>query len=467
MLFNTFIFSGLFLPLTLLIFWTTPSPQAKRIILLVSSLLFYGYWFPWYLLLLVGFVSVAWYCAIQAERTHASWPVWLAGIFLLGGLGYYKYAGFLGQIAVDLGLAPQGFRVQQLALPLGISFIVFQAMGYVVDVYRREFPAEKKLTVVLLFKAFFPQLIAGPICRAHELMPQLKGTFTFRLDQFTSGLAIFALGLLLKEFFADGLAPLVDQLYGSKDHYSFYDAWAASIGFGGQIYADFWGYSTMAVGLARMFAIDIPVNFNLPYLSTSLREFWRRWHITLSQWLRDYLYKPLGGSRHGLKRTLLALMITMLLGGLWHGANYTFIVWGAIHGGALALEHIFGKRQLKISHRANLFMPIIFGWTYTFLIVFVAWVFFRATDVSQALQIVSAMFSPASLTFNTLPPEIKQIAFLISVLVVVQIPIEKLLDQLRRERFSPSIAIAIAFWSLVGAVVLGAPVSVPFIYFQF
>ena len=466
MLFNTFSFFGLFLPLTLFVFWASSSPRAKRAVLLMSSLLFYGYWLPLYLLLLVGFVAVAWYCAILAEKTYSSWPVWLAGVFLLGGLGYYKYAGFLGQIAVDLGLVNHGFRVQKLALPLGISFIVFQAMGYVIDVYRREFPAEKKLVVVLLFKAFFPQLIAGPICRAHELMPQLKGNFIFRLDQFSSGLAIFALGLLLKEFFADGLAPLVDQLYASKDHYLFHDAWAASIGFGGQVYADFWGYSTMAVGLARMFAIDIPVNFNLPYLSTSLREFWRRWHITLSQWLRDYLYKPLGGSRHGMKRTMLALMLTMLLGGLWHGANYTFIIWGAIHGVALVIEHTFDNRQLKTSHR-SLSIPALFGWVYTFLVVFVAWVFFRATDVSQALQIVSAMFLPTSFVFHTLSPEIKQIAFLISVLVVVQMPIEWLLGHLRRERFSPSIATAIAFWSLVGALVLGAPVAVPFIYFQF
>lgn len=466
MLFNTFIFSGLFLPITLLLFWGMPSSKAKRAILLLSSLFYYAYWLPSYLLLLIGFVSIAWYCAIQAERTRASWPVWLAGTFLLGGLGYYKYSGFLGQILVDTGIVPQGFRVQQLALPLGISFIVFQAMGYVVDVYRREFQAEKELTVVLLFKAFFPQLIAGPICRAHELMPQLKGKFTFKLEQFTSGLAIFTIGLLLKEFFADGLAPLVDQLYVSQDYYLFYNAWAASIGFGGQIYADFWGYSTMAVGLARMFAIDIPVNFNLPYLSTSLREFWRRWHITLSQWLRDYLYKPLGGSRHGVKRTMMALMLTMLLGGLWHGANYTFIIWGAIHGVALVFEHTFFSRQVKLNYR-GLYIRKLFGWIYTFLVVFVAWVFFRASDVSQALKIVSAMFSPTTLEFHSLSIEIKQMAFLVSMLMIVQIPFEWLLGQLRRERLSPSIAVTIAIWSLIGALVIGAPVAVPFIYFQF
>lgn len=466
MLFNTFVFAGLFLPLTLLAFWGVPSPRAKRAVLLVSSLFFYGYWLPSYLLMLVGFVAIAWYCAIQAEKTSSAWPVWLAGAILLGGLGYFKYAGFLGNVAIDLGLVNEGFRVEQIALPLGISFIVFQALGYVVDVYRREFSAEKKFTVVLLFKGFFPQLIAGPICRAHELMPQIKGNFQFRLNQFTSGLAIFALGLFLKEFFADGLAPLVDQLYLSEDSYSFQHAWTASIGFGGQVFADFWGYSTMAVGLARMFAIDIPVNFNLPYLSTSLREFWRRWHITLSQWLRDYLYKTLGGSRHGMARTVLALMATMLLGGIWHGANYTFIVWGAIHGIALVLEHLLGNRQIKTKHH-GLSIRTAFGWIYTFLVVFVAWVFFRASDVSQALNIVKAMLVPTSLGFHMISPEIKQIGFLILLLVLMQVPIERLLAHLRRENFAPHVAVAIAFFALISAVVLGAPVAVPFIYFQF
>ncbi len=466
MLFNTFVFAGLFLPLTLLLFWGAPSPRAKRVVLLVSSLLFYSYWLPSYLLLLVGFVAIAWYCAIQADKTRSAWPVWVASVLLLGSLAYYKYAGFLAHVAVDVGLADSGFRVHQLALPLGISFIVFQALGYVVDVYRREFLAEKRFSVVLLFKGFFPQLIAGPICRAHELMPQLKGNFQFRLDQFTSGLAIFALGLFLKEFFADGLAPLVDQLYARQDAYSFQHAWAASIGFGGQIYADFWGYSTMAVGLARMFAIDIPVNFNLPYLSTSLREFWRRWHITLSQWLRDYLYKPLGGSRHGKTRTFFALMATMLLGGIWHGANYTFIIWGAIHGAAQVLEHLLGRKQVKTSHK-RLSITVLFGWTYTSLVVFVAWVFFRAVDMHQATQIVSAMFQPTVFSLQSIPVEIKQIAFMVATLALLQMPIEWLLARLRRERLAPHIAVGIAFWAIIAAVILGAPIAVPFIYFQF
>jgi D-alanyl-lipoteichoic acid acyltransferase DltB (MBOAT superfamily) len=444
-----------------------PTPAAKRLVLIVASLVFYSYWLPEYLLLLMGFVIVAWWCAIQVEKTQSGWPLWVAGICLFGGLGYYKYSSFIGRVAVDLGVVPQDFTVQQLALPLGISFIVFQAMGYVIDVYRREYHAEKKLSVVLLFKGFFPQLIAGPICRAHELIPQLKGVFVFRLEQFTSGLAIFSLGLLLKEFFADGLAPIVDHLYEADVHHSFQSAWAASVGFGGQIYADFWGYSTMAIGLAKMFAIDIPVNFRLPYIATSLREFWRRWHITLSQWLRDYLYKPLGGSRHGPYRTLLALMATMLIGGLWHGANYTFIVWGAIHGFALVIEHLISNKQLKLNKQQRFSVAGTIGWIYSMLLVFVAWVFFRAGDLDQAWNIVVAMFAPELPDQASLIPQIQQIMFIFSVLMILQFPVEWVLGKLRREVLPPYIAVAIAIWAVIGAVVLGAPVTVPFIYFQF
>ena len=466
MLFNTFVFAGLFLPLTLLAFWLVPGDRGKRVVLLASSLFFYGYWYWPYLALLVGLVAIAWACALWVEQRRGSAaPVWLAAVSLLGVLGFFKYAGFLATVASDLGFVSlQSRRVSALALPIGISFIVFQALGYVVDVYRGEFRAERRFSVVLLFKAFFPQLIAGPICRAHELMPQLKQRFRFDAVQFFGGLAIFAIGFLLKEVFADGLAPLVDKLYVAGTQPGLVQAWAAAIGFGGQIYADFWGYSTMAVGLARMFGIDIPVNFRLPYLATSLREFWRRWHITLSQWLRDYLYKPLGGSRHGAGRTVFALMATMLLGGLWHGANYTFIVWGALHGVVQVMEHLLRPKAAPSSRwlaRARSF----FGWLYVFIVVMVAWVFFRAQDVHQAVTIAQAMFQ-GPLQW-TLTAEVRQIFALSLALLVLQVPIERLLESLRRARVTPARAVVASFGSVVAGVVLGAPAAVPFIYFQF
>lgn len=464
MLFNTFVFAGLFLPLTLLAFWLVPGDVGKRAVLLASSLFFYGYWYWPYLALLVGLVGIAWACALWSGTTRSAAPVWVAAVLLLGVLAVFKYAGFLATVGTDLGLLSlESRRVHALALPIGISFIVFQALGYVVDVYRREFAAERRFSVVLLFKAFFPQLIAGPICRAHELMPQLKQHFRFDLVQFFSGLAIFAIGFLLKEVFADGLAPLVDQLYGPGAP-GMVEAWAAAIGFGGQIYADFWGYSTMAVGLARMFGVEIPVNFRLPYLATSLREFWRRWHITLSQWLRDYLYKPLGGSRHGQARTVFALMATMLLGGLWHGANYTFIIWGALHGVVQVLEHLLRPKGAPAEgwlRRARSFL----GWLYVFLVVMVAWVFFRAANLGQAVTIVEAMFRGA--VHWSPGPEVRQIFALSLALLVVQVPIERLLEALRQARVTPARAAIATFWGILGGVVLGAPAAVPFIYFQF
>lgn len=462
MLFNSFVFIGAFLPLTLIAFWFAKQDGLRRGILLASSLFFYGYWYWPYLALLVGLVGVAWLAGLWAERTTSPLPVWCASISLLGILGYFKYAGFLAELVVDLGLADSDSkRVVQLALPIGISFIVFQALGYVVDVYRREFSAERRFSVMLLFKAFFPQLIAGPICRAHELIPQLKGRFVFSADRFFSGLAIFAVGLLLKEFFADGLAPMVDKLFAAdRMSWTGIEAWTAALGFGAQIYADFWAYSTMAVGLARMFGVSIPVNFLLPYFSTSLREFWRRWHITLSQWLRDYLYKPLGGSRNGHFRTVFALMATMLLGGLWHGANYTFIAWGGLHGLVLVIEHMMRKSSPWKEGRLERFL----GWAYVFVIVMVSWVFFRAQDISQATSIVQSMFHGKIGAFST---EVVPILALSGGLFVMQWPIERLLEQLRAERIGSSMALGVAFWGCVGAVVLGAPAAVPFIYFQF
>ena len=466
MLFNSFVFIGLFLPLTLLAFWFAPGDRVKRGVLLASSLFFYGYFYWPYLGLLIGLVGIAWACALAAERTRRTAPVWIAAVLLLGVLAYFKYAVFFAQVAHDMYLlGGESRRMHALALPIGISFIVFQALGYVVDVHRGEFPAERRFSVVLLFKAFFPQLIAGPICRAHELMPQLRQHFKFDLVQFFSGLGIFTVGLLLKEVFADGLAPLVDTLYTPESSaLSMAGAWAAAIGFGAQIYADFWGYSTMAVGLARMFGVDIPVNFRLPYLSTSLREFWRRWHITLSQWLRDYLYKPLGGSRHGPGRTVFALMATMLLGGLWHGANYTFLVWGAIHGVVQTLEHLLVKRGAPSSGGVRVVREVI-GWLYVFLVVFVAWVFFRASGIGQALTIIKAMF--LFTTAGEVSSTVRQIFALSAMLFLVQIPLERFLEGLRQSRINLPFALAASFWSVIAAVVLGAPAAVPFIYFQF
>ena len=469
MLFNSFVFAGIFLPICLLFFWSSPTDGLKRNVLLAFSLIFYGYWYPPYLVLLVGLVGIAWACALAAERSRSTAPVWIAAVLLLGALAFFKYAGFLSQVALDLGADSSYARIlPQVALPLDISFIVFQALGYVIDVHRKEFHAERSFSVMLLFKAFFPQLIAGPICRAHELIPQLKGHFAFSLSNLLSGLGIFAVGLFLKLVFADSLAPLVDKLFLPDATHTAIEAWAAAIGFGVQIFADFWGYSTMAVGLALMFGVDIPINFRLPYLSTSIREFWRRWHITLSQWLRDYLYKSLGGSRHGQVRTIIALFSTMLLGGLWHGANYTFIVWGAIHGSVLAIEHITRRSPVK-GEAGRSWSPLgllssAFGFSYTLVVVLVAWIYFRAADLGQANEIVKAMFAGDA---GSLTPAVLQILAFATALVLVQAPAYRYIEMLRERTVPTHVALASAFVLTLLGVVLGAPEAVQFIYFEF
>lgn len=465
MLFNSFVFAGIFLPLCLLLFWLAPGDRAKRTILLIGSLVFYGYWHPPYLILLIGLVAIAWGCALWAERTESRWPVVTACVLLLGTLAYYKYAGFLLQVAGDLGLA-NGNTALKIALPLGISFIVFQALGYVIDVHRKEFRAERSFAVTLLFKAFFPQLIAGPICRASELIPQLKSTFRFSLANLLNGIGIFAVGLFLKMVFADNLASQVDVLFAPDRELSRLESIGATLGFGAQIFADFWGYSTMAVGLALMFGVTIPVNFRLPYIATSLRDFWRRWHITLSQWLRDYLYKSLGGSWHGQVRTIFALLATMLLGGLWHGANYTFIVWGAIHGLALVAEHLLGRKPSSNPDRSGVvsLLTAATGWLYTFSVVMLAWIFFRATSLEHAMSVIHSILTAP---MGDMTPALWRIAVFGGILALVQAPLYMLLERMRSGTFAMHLVSPLATVFCLSAIVLGAAEAVKFIYFEF
>jgi alginate O-acetyltransferase complex protein AlgI len=466
MLFNSFVFCGVFLPIILLLIHVVKAQESRRWILLGASLFFYGYWYWPYLGLLFGLVGIAWLCAIWASKTESRWPVVVASVLLLTTLSYFKYLGFFIQVASDLHVGDFSGRVSQLALPLGISFIVFQALGYVIDVHRREVPAQTSFRTVLLFKAFFPQLIAGPICRASELIPQIQKHITITAQQLWHGGTIFFVGLALKLIFADGIARQIDKLFLKTKDFDRVEAISSGLGFGTQILADFWGYSTMAVGLALMFGIRIPVNFKLPYLATSLREFWRRWHITLSQWLRDYLYKPLGGSRHGLLRTVLALMITMILGGLWHGANYTFLIWGALHALGLAIEHLFSNSNKASLGQEQISKAIlIFRWAITMSIVFVAWIFFRANNVEQAVEIIR------SIAFGAWPHKLStsciQILFWALLFMSIMVPVERLLRNLIAEKTNSHWCLIISALSLFLAVVFGADEAIPFIYFQF
>ena len=390
MLFNSAIFIAIFLPITLLGFFILANQGltfASITWLLLTSLFFYGYWKPAYLILLLVSVLTN-YCfgsAISNSKQGSKQAklLLLCGITInLALIGYYKYAGFLLKSVnsifnIDL-------PIPQIILPLAISFYTFTQIAYLVDTYRQE--AEKyDFLKYGLFVTFFPQLIAGPILRHNELIPELNkiSTFKFSHKNMAMGLTLFILGLSKKMLIADTLSPWVAEVFNNANQVSFIEVWVGALCYTFQLYFDFSGYSDMAVGLGWMFNIHLPINFNSPYKSQSISDFWRRWHITLSNFLRDYLYIPLGGNRKGKIRRHINLVITMLLGGLWHGAGWTFVVWGGLHGIYLVINHQWRQLNLK-------FHPIL-SWLITFLAVIFSWVLFRATNFEDAVALLRTM----------------------------------------------------------------------------
>ncbi len=384
----------LFFAIYFLVHLTVP-PRWRLSLIIVGSTIFYGYWNPYYIwiphfLMLLAYFGALWTDAAtddQARRRRMAFTV----IVLLSPLAFVKYSNFL----YDDVLGPVfGFsgRISDLALPLGISFVSFTMVAYVIDVYRRRFKAERRLSMLAGLALFFPHLIAGPILRPHELLPQLARpqamTRALRL-RIIFGLAIFSIGLLKKLVFADPMAEVVDAVYSAPDKHSAADYLLAIYGFALQIYCDFSGYTDMAIGVALAIGVRLPTNFLHPYTSASLVEFWRRWHITLSTWLRDYLYIPLGGSRLGYRRQLVNIMVTMGLGGLWHGANWTFVFWGLLHGAGIAITHSF--RHFGWDR----FLGYVPRWVFvliTFHFVVLAWIPFRAPDMATAWTVLSGPF---------------------------------------------------------------------------
>jgi D-alanyl-lipoteichoic acid acyltransferase DltB (MBOAT superfamily) len=387
MLFNSYPFLFVFLPVTLVAFYLVASHWAGIgvWVLAIASLGFYGYWDWHYLPLLVGSATFNWIMARLLERsprgsTQRSVQLAVAITANLLLLGYFKYANFF------LATFGTGWSLGTVILPLGISFFTFTQIAYLVDIYRAE-PAGASYPKYLLFVTFFPHLIAGPILHHRETMPQFDRKLTPTAENFSVGLTIFAIGLFKKVVIADGVAPYATPVFdaAAQGHaVTFLEAWCGALAYTLQLYFDFSGYSDMAIGLARLCGVTFPLNFNSPYKATSIIEFWRRWHMTLSRFLRDYLYIPLGGSRRGSARRYTNLMATMLLGGLWHGAGWTFIIWGGLHGLYLVINHLWRAAGLRVGS------PLLAG-AITFLAVVVAWVFFRATSLDAALHMLAGM----------------------------------------------------------------------------
>ena len=396
MLFNSYIFLLVFLPSAVISFYALNrlSRTLAILSLVAFSLVYYAYWNAAYVPLLLATVPVNYALGrrIQAAagRRRAARLLLILGVAgNLGLLAYFKYAHFIA------GLVGMAGGIGSIVLPLAISFYTFQQIMYLVDSFRGDVPREGLLQYSL-YVTFFPHLIAGPLVHHREMMPQFstrtrKG---LQLDDISVGLVIFFIGLAKKVLIADELAPFVTPVFSSAasgqtpDSYS---AWCAVLGYTFQIYFDFSGYSDMAVGAARLFGIRLPINFFSPYRATSIIDFWRWWHMTLSRLLRNYLYIPLGGNRQGKFRRYLNLMVTMLLGGLWHGAGWTFIVWGGLHGAYLIVNHAWRALRERLGWQGDSRAWRLAARTLTFLAVMLAWVFFRSEDLPSAFRMLAAM----------------------------------------------------------------------------
>ena len=397
MLFNSFTFA-IFLPIVFLIYWALPH-KWRWIVLFVSSYYFYMSWNVKYVVLILFTTFISYACAIALERVEGKKKkkilILATLVASLGCLFFFKYFNFTSESIANI-LGCFAIKVHpvtlNLLLPVGISFYTFQTLGYVIDVYRGEVKAEKNFGKYATFIAFFPQLVAGPIERTKNLMPQILAEHKFDYQKAAAGLRLMAWGFFKKIVIADTLAVSVDTVYDSLGVYKGFPLLMASVLFSIQIYCDFAGYSDIAIGTAKLFGIDLMKNFDSPYFSTSVRDFWNRWHISLSSWLRDYIYIPLGGNRVSKGRNAFNLMATFLISGLWHGANWTYVVWGGIHGFAQVVEKFLFKIKKKDKNQK----PGGIKWWCSVFVTFVfatfAWVFFRAETIGDAFYVLENMF---------------------------------------------------------------------------
>ena len=401
MVFTSYIFVFYFLPLVLAGYYALPARSAWRNAwLLLTSYVFYGWWNPWFVLLMLFITAVNYACARLLTRPGAStrdrwWNVTITIVISLGLLCFFKYWVFfqtnLNHVLGWFGQDP--LPVWQVALPIGISFYVFHALSYAIDVYRGTAPAARSFSDFACYIALFPQSVAGPIIRYNTVAHDLRER-SHTMTRFASGVTLFMLGFAKKVLLANPIGTVADAAFGAQT-LDAPAAWFGVLAYAFQIYFDFCGYSDMAVGLGRMFGFEFMKNFNSPYRAESITDFWRRWHISLSTFLRDYLYIPLGGNKRGTTRTYLNLAVVMLFGGLWHGANWTFLVWGAYHGALLIAERWAGRKP------AYQQLPQPLRIAFTFVLVLGSWVWFRAESLPGALGYFGAMFGGGASTETT------------------------------------------------------------------
>lgn len=438
------------------LYWLTPWQRARLGLLFLSSLVFYG-WRHWpSVFLLLGSIAVNYTLGRLLETRRSKGLLALGVVVNLSFLAYFKYGRFVVDQLINLGAA-LGVQLSvpkpDAWMPLGISFFTFQVIAYLVDVYRKEIPAERSLLVFAVFKSFFAQLVAGPIVRGKDFLPQLRSVVPFQTARLHRGAWLVLCGLFLKVGVADVLGDYVDYAWKFPETLGINNAWLTVYAYAAQLLADFWGYSTMAVGLGLCFGLTLPVNFENPYGASSLREFWTRWHITLSIWLRDYLYISLGGNRVSKPRAAFNRLVTMGLGGLWHGAGWNFLIWGLLHGVWMDLELITQKARAR--------WPRWLGVLITFHVVVFLWIPFRAPSLSALGTLLSRLVS-APWDINT--PT--QTAVMTLGFLVLQKPLFALVRAERLEPLKPAAELALA-GAMVWLLLAYGSARSDFIYYVF
>lgn len=470
MLFNSFEFIFLFLPIVLILYYSLSNHRHKLILLLLSSYIFYGYWNYKFVLLLIISTTLDYYLGIaifnSKDSIRRKQLLLVSIITNLGILGFFKYFNFFVDSFYDLssliGNESQRTFFLEVVLPVGISFYTFQSLSYTIDVYYNKTKPHYDYFAFAAYIALFPQLVAGPIIRHSDLVYQLEDTKRgfFNAENFAKGIVLFIIGLSKKVILADFLAATIDPALVGLQNLSTIEAWLCTFGYTLQLYFDFSGYSDMAIGLGLMLNLVFPWNFNSPYKSRSITEFWQRWHMSLSNWLRDYLYIPLGGNRFGTFKTYRNLFLTMLLGGFWHGAHWVYIIWGAYHGILLAIE-----RALK--GKFNFPLPV-FKLPFTFLLVMIGWVFFRSPTMSYAMDWLDKMFLPPyDFTFFNIESKTRDKfipALIIGLAIIFKAPNT---SELNLDKLSQKQSLAILLALLFCTCLFLFSKNSPFLYFQF
>lgn len=471
------LFLWVFLPIVLGAVLAAPR-HWRNAIIAVSSLIFYAVGAGATTVLLLVTMAVNYFVgqnlepdewALAARRKRGLLISVLC--FNVGSLVVWKYFGFLTeQLDGFARLFGGDFPITHLVLPIGISFYTFHNISYVVDIYRGERPALRNPVAFVTYISMFPQLVAGPIVRYREIADQLPQERTHRLDDIAAGFPRFALGLCKKVIIADSLSPLVDACFATPgDQMTFAIAWLGALTYTLQLYFDFSGYSDMAIGLGRMLGFRLPENFARPYSSVTVTEFWRRWHMSLSRWFRDYVYIPMGGNRHGARRTYRNLFIVFVLTGFWHGADWTYLVWGLYHGALLIIERGFRLDEAPQSQRRRVARRAL-----TLLLVVVGWVFFRSTDLPQALTMIGHMLLPDFTGLTDVVGEAftnQRLFILLCALVIVFLPAHPVTGPLlESSRSKPATALRVTIMTaglMYAAILVATGTFSPFLYYQF